>query len=373
MTAGIYDYTWLSDRAANYFAKNAQELHLSNLRYGPVFGGWTNSNSAATAMALGAVVLNEGSPAGDFGRAIYVETMHKVSGGSTVGLEMALGNYTTDMPAPNPYNVGDGCIGIQIEVEGGYNYVTDPDNTPVTAPTEPANAFMMLRSGSQGSTDAAYRCVAGVVVAQDALYRDIDGLTGKAVALQLGDKHEVAWWAASSIKSASIRADYTAIANEDTHLIFSNRTITLGGYNERAIVEFSDISGTAVNSMVVANAASGFYPTITAQGTDTNVGLDFVSQGTGAMKFTINGAEAGRFEASASTPVNFPGFKSAPTANPVLMQALGSDSNIDIRLLPKGTGYLRFGAFTSNADAPITGYVSIRTDDGTVRKLAVIA
>ena len=38
-----------------------------------------------------------------------------------------------------------------------------------------------------------------------------------------------------------------------------------------------------------------------------------------------------------------------------------------------GTGTLTVGTFTANADAPVTGYVTIKTTDGTSRKLAVIA
>lgn len=55
------------------------------------------------------------------------------------------------------------------------------------------------------------------------------------------------------------------------------------------------------------------------------------------------------------------------------LRAAGASADLDIALTPKGSGYLRFGAFTSNADAPVTGYVTIRTGDGTLRKLAVIA
>jgi hypothetical protein len=41
-------------------------------------------------------------------------------------------------------------------------------------------------------------------------------------------------------------------------------------------------------------------------------------------------------------------------------------------LTPKGAGAVRFGTLTASADAPITGYITIKDSDGTVRKLAVI-
>jgi hypothetical protein len=56
------------------------------------------------------------------------------------------------------------------------------------------------------------------------------------------------------------------------------------------------------------------------------------------------------------------------------LSAVGSDTNIDLRLVPKGSGVVRFGTFTSNADAAITGYITVRDEaTGTLRKLATIA
>lgn len=48
-------------------------------------------------------------------------------------------------------------------------------------------------------------------------------------------------------------------------------------------------------------------------------------------------------------------------------------ANADLALSPKGTGFLRIGTHTANADAPVTGYIGIRDAGGTFRKLAVIA
>jgi hypothetical protein len=46
--------------------------------------------------------------------------------------------------------------------------------------------------------------------------------------------------------------------------------------------------------------------------------------------------------------------------------------DMDLALVPAGSGNIMFGTNTASADAPITGYVSIKTLDGTVRKLATI-
>lgn len=48
-------------------------------------------------------------------------------------------------------------------------------------------------------------------------------------------------------------------------------------------------------------------------------------------------------------------------------------TNVDLRLLALGAGKIRFGSLTANADAPVTGYITIKDTGGTLRKLAVIA
>lgn len=54
------------------------------------------------------------------------------------------------------------------------------------------------------------------------------------------------------------------------------------------------------------------------------------------------------------------------------LEARGASANIDVHIEPKGTGVLRVGTHTASADAPVSGYITIRDTSGTVRKLAVI-
>jgi hypothetical protein len=84
----------------------------------------------------------------------------------------------------------------------------------------------------------------------------------------------------------------------------------------------------------------------------------------GALGFEVN------LVASAA---NYLGISNNSTTNPPNIVAFGSDTNIDIQLTPKGTGDVRFGTFTSNADAAVNGYVTIKDAAGNVRKLATIA
>lgn len=71
--------------------------------------------------------------------------------------------------------------------------------------------------------------------------------------------------------------------------------------------------------------------------------------------------------------VNNLNINPAVAGSPPGVTAAGSDTNIDILLTPKGTGNVRFGTVTGNADAPINGYVTIKDAAGNSVKLATIA
>jgi hypothetical protein len=131
----------------------------------------------------------------------------------------------------------------------------------------------------------------------------------------------------------------------------------------------------AESNLTGATNNYGFYGAI-AVGTGR---FNFYSAGTAANVFVgttsiggIVGAESLRATPVASA-VNYLNVIGAITTASPAIQAAGSDTNIDVTLTPKGTGVLRYGTLTANADAPITGYITIKDSGGTTRKLAVIA
>lgn len=71
-----------------------------------------------------------------------------------------------------------------------------------------------------------------------------------------------------------------------------------------------------------------------------------------------------------ASSVNFLSLRSSITATPVVVAAGGDDANIDIQLLPQGTGLVSYGTYTASAVAQ-TGYISVRDAGGTIRRLLV--
>lgn len=96
----------------------------------------------------------------------------------------------------------------------------------------------------------------------------------------------------------------------------------------------------------------------------SNFGLIVQDRASGAVLFQIEKTASG---------VNGIGIRPGATGVAGELIARGNDTDIDLQLRAKGSGRIKYGTFTSNVDAPVTGYVEIKTDDGTIRKLAVIA
>lgn len=137
-------------------------------------------------------------------------------------------------------------------------------------------------------------------------------------------------------------------------------------------------SGTRVgraltNYLEVHGHASG-NPYIAAKGAGANVGLSLYAKGaSGFGLFLQDGGDqiADAYRGSGSAGVSRVSL--VARSDSVQVASAGSAADLDVQLVPKGSGAARFGTHTANADAAITGYVTIKTADGTLRKLAVIS
>ena len=94
----------------------------------------------------------------------------------------------------------------------------------------------------------------------------------------------------------------------------------------------------AVNYLEASGAATGGAPVLAAKGSDTNVGLGLASQGTGAVQLRTNGTVVALEAAHTASAVNYPRVTGGATGAGVTLSAQGSDSNIDLALMAKGTG-----------------------------------
>jgi hypothetical protein len=130
-------------------------------------------------------------------------------------------------------------------------------------------------------------------------------------------------------------------------------------------------TASAVNYVQVTGNATGGGPSLSAQGSDSNVSLVYIGKGIGGHVFTSgNGANIQLVINNTTSAVNYHQFTGSATGSSPIHSVAGSDTNIDLTLTPKGTGNVRFGTYTGTILTP-TGYVEIKDSSGTVRRLLV--
>ena len=104
----------------------------------------------------------------------------------------------------------------------------------------------------------------------------------------------------------------------------------------------------AVNNVQASGAASGGAPHLSAQGSEANIAVQLAAKGTGAVQLLTRGAVG--FELSApGTPVNSLRVNAAATGGRVGAVAQGSDTNVGLDLQGKGTGTVALRVNNANA------------------------
>jgi hypothetical protein len=154
------------------------------------------------------------------------------------------------------------------------------------------------------------------------------------------------------------------------HLFYTN-----GEYPSRLQQFVIAHTASAVNYLQVTGAATGGNPTLSAQGSDADSGLIFTAKGNGVnyVKSSVgtyfqNVAGANQFAVTATaSAVNYLTVTGATTTNDPTITAAGSDTNIDVQIVPKGTGGLRFaGPLLPNNLAGTSGQVLTSAGAGAV-------
>lgn len=136
--------------------------------------------------------------------------------------------------------------------------------------------------------------------------------------------------------------------------------------NGNELIRFPSTVASAVNEITVNNAATGVPPSIQSSGSDTNVGLDIKSKGTGTIRNYVNNVVSVVFDAAASA-VNSLTMKSNATNNSPSIEAAGSDTNVGIDVKTKGTGVFRalvngVVAFVVDTVAGAVNYLTVKAN-----------
>lgn len=154
-----------------------------------------------------------------------------------------------------------------------------------------------------------------------------------------------------------------------------------GGINLQVTSNLS--GGAATASWVLMSGDTGSTPLLYSTGSASNTGLAIRSKGYGVPIFigtdVFTGSLIVNTTANANNGVSVvTGDSAVPTndQSPSSVSGIfasGNDTDVDLLLRGKGAGAIRFGTITTVTGAPATtGYITIRDDEGNLRKLAVI-
>lgn len=128
----------------------------------------------------------------------------------------------------------------------------------------------------------------------------------------------------------------------------------------------------AVNSWVMKNNSTGSGPILVPTG-ETNTAAIIASRGTGNVDFYT--ADGSYRQVSITNTVS-PNSRLTLTGG-TGQGAIGIATNAsaaNLALTPVGSGgFVKFGTFASDAAINTTGYIKIRTADGTVRRVAIVS
>lgn len=167
-----------------------------------------------------------------------------------------------------------------------------------------------------------------------------------------------------------------AIQAKGTGAINFNTT-GAGGFsfftNNWTNTQFNIINTTgAVNYFVTSGSATGNDLRLISQGPDTNINAEIRAKGSAYVSFLSSG-NYGLRVGSGPTAVNYFETQAGATGVAPHLTTAGSDTNIDLRLIPKGTGYVQFGTYAAKAAEVHTGYITIKDTAGNLRKVMVCA
>ena len=120
-------------------------------------------------------------------------------------------------------------------------------------------------------------------------------------------------------------------------------------------------TASAVNYVQVTGAATGAAPTISAQGSDSNIEFNIATKGTGAFNFFTR-STARQFEiTNATSSINWLRVNGSATGNGVQLSAQGTDTNISQVFQSKGTGAINLAAGSSGVNISNGGTVTAIT------------
>lgn len=300
---------------------------------------------------------------------------------------------TGNTPNPNPMQLdANGNINIWLSPGLSYKYIfTYPtDQDPVShlpsnaiytvdnirgaasSSTQSVNANYIVTLSQSGATLLCNATAGNITITTPAALATFaftviktDG-TGNTVTIQSGGG------AIGGTLVLTTQSQFITVVSDGNQwfCISSNSGLSqLIDSNESLVVR--TVAGVSpVNYLSMGNAATGSQPIVSSVGTDTNIGLKLTTKGSGTLSLNSTKVQLTQDEpivdssgnnylsfSKTSSAVNSLTVTNASSTNPPVLSSTGSDTNIGLKLSPKGTGGILANAPVSIVD-PGSGFTS---------------
>jgi hypothetical protein len=233
------------------------------------YAGWFGTTVPAIPASIGVSGFAINNRVGGLGQAWggYFDAV-RLTNGFTVGIEVAIANFGSES-TPTPFNIKTGGVngGVSAWLQSGAGL--DAVGYPGTI--QDAAAGIVLLS-SYVDNSAKFR--KGMIIADGAL-TDLGGTSYGAI--DMPTRHQISWYRTTDSAQAGF------IWTDVTTGPAVGLTIKTGG------VEITG-GGTLVNQMFLAPQSTGQSPYLAVSGSDTNIGLNFHTKGTGSFLFNPGSA-----------------------------------------------------------------------------------
>ena len=153
-------------------------------------------------------------------------------------------------------------------------------------------------------------------------------------------------------------------AGSDTNidlLLKSKGTGAINAYTNSSVLQFRIAHTASAVNYLQATGSSSVYPSLSAQGSGTNVGVSISSKGSEGV-YLQSGFTTQLAVTHTASAVNYLQVTGSATGNGVTLSSQGSDTNINLILTPKGTGNVGIGTTSPTVKLTVGAYANAGTN-----------
>lgn len=197
------------------------------------------------------------------------------------------------------------------------------------------------------------------------------GANKGAVSLKANDR---IYFNSTAAASGSLNADFRTTAFGTAYMTFDSSSGDLQFVNSSGTQFTVGGTASAVNYFRAIGGATGGQVQFRAIGSDTNISAGYLTKGNGFHFFYSNTGSAVQFSINGNqtSAVNYFQAQGFGAGTGPSLSAVGSDTNIDARIVAKGTGVVDLGTPTAGTAGAASGYMTIKVS-GTSYKVQLFA